>query len=66
MADDPTDFAKRLAVAQAVCREVNDLLNPLLVMMRAGRWRPEFRVIMWEAVMNRAKQLAEEAAKDAT
>lgn len=53
--------AKAVAVAQQIEKRVAVTLAPLEREMGLMQWRPEFRVIMWEAVANMALSFAEEA-----
>lgn len=57
-------MAKALSVAQQIEKRVAVTLAPLEREMGLMQWRPEFRVIMWEAVANAALKYAEEASRE--
>jgi hypothetical protein len=50
-------------VARKVQGKVDDLISPLQIEMDIMKWKPEFRVIIWEALAHKAISLAREATK---
>lgn len=60
---DPEHLAKAKALTARIAAKVDELLAPLEQEMRAMRWDPQYRAIMWEAVGRRALARAKEAGK---
>ena len=48
-------MADEKALAEKIARKAEDALSALRLEMAAGRWPPEFRKIMWNAVIETAK-----------
>ena len=58
-ADPVRHLEAAMAMSRRINRKADDLLAPLDLEMRVMKWRPEFRSIMWEAVMLAAKRRME-------
>lgn len=64
MTHTPEEIAKAKALAARIEAKVADLLAPMDLEMRIMEWKPEFRVIMWEAIGRKALERARKAAKE--
>lgn len=59
MAVDPNKLAEKIAL------KANAVLQPALVEMTLNNWPMEFRKIMWDAIADTARALANETMADA-
>lgn len=54
-------LAKALALAKRINDKAADLLRPLELEMKIMGWVPQYRAVMWEAVMIAARERMEAA-----
>lgn len=52
---DVVHLEKAMAMTRKISTKVDRLLEPLEREMKVMKWAPEFRAILWEAVMLEAK-----------
>ncbi|HEY2132216.1 MAG TPA: hypothetical protein VGH36_04465 [Acetobacteraceae bacterium] len=57
----PAEIAKAQATVALIQRKVDKLLLPLAREMQIMRWAPDYREILWVAVMLEAQKRAAEA-----
>ena len=63
MAHTKEEIAQAKKAAKAIEKRIEDATRKLEVEMRIMDWKPEYRVIVWEALARRAWRLAEEATR---